>query len=419
MSSILRFLTAGSVDDGKSTLIGRLLYDSKSVFEDQLEAIEKSSERRGDGYTNLALLTDGLKAEREQGITIDVAYKYFSTPKRKFIIADTPGHVQYTRNMVTGASTASLGIILIDARKGVIEQTNRHSFLLSMLGISHLVVCVNKIDLVEFSEIRYTEICNQFSEFAKSLRFKEITFFPISALNGDNVVDLSENTKWYKGISLLQFLEEVEIHEEETHKGVRFPVQWVVRPMSEEYHDYRGYAGELRSGILSSGDSIQVFPSGNKGTIKSIDTFEGSIQQATEGKAITVRLNQEIDISRGDIISSIENPPRLEQEITAYVCWMDTKPIKQGTKLLLRHTTSMTKCSLLEIEYKINTSTLEKISGSDTLELNDIARVKIKTAKPLVFDDYSINRPMGAFILVDEGTNNTSGAGMIYEKELI
>ncbi|MDX1957761.1 MAG: GTP-binding protein [Leptospiraceae bacterium] len=419
MNSILRFLTAGSVDDGKSTLIGRLLFDSKSVYEDQLEAIERSSERRGDGYTNLALLTDGLKAEREQGITIDVAYKYFSTPKRKFIIADTPGHIQYTRNMVTGASTASLAIILIDARKGVIEQTKRHSFLLSLLGIEHLVVCINKIDLVEFSESVYNSICEDYKNFSKSLKMKSTSFFPISALDGDNVVDVSNKMKWYSGPSLLSFLEEVEIHEKEMHKGVRFPVQWVIRPMSEEHHDYRGYAGELKGGIVSVGDIIQVLPSGQKSTVFAIDCFAESLTNATEGKAITIRLTDEIDISRGDILCSIENQPEVENEFSTYLCWMDTKTVKVGTKFLLRQTTVMMKAVISEIEYKINTSTLEKIYGETELSLNDIARVKIKTAKPLVFDDYSVNRSMGSFILVDEGTNNTSAAGMIYKKEIL
>ncbi|MCB1176148.1 MAG: sulfate adenylyltransferase subunit CysN [Leptospiraceae bacterium] len=416
---MLRFLTAGSVDDGKSTLIGRLLYDSKSIFEDQLEAIEASSQRRGDTYTNLALLTDGLKAEREQGITIDVAYKYFATPKRKFIIADTPGHIQYTRNMVTGASTANLAIILVDARKGVVEQTMRHSFITALLGIPHLVLCVNKMDLVDFSKEIYENIHADFLKFVKKLNIKDVSVFPISALNGDNVVEKSKNLDWYTGSTLLSFLEEVHIEDDKNLEQPRFPVQWVIRPMSNEYHDYRGYAGSVASGIFKKGQDITIYPSGLKSKIKSIDTLEGELEEAFPPQSVTIRLEDELDISRGDIICGNENTPKLEQEITSYVCWMDTKPLNVGDKYMIQHNTSFIKCIVKEIHYKLNTNTLEKIENHETLELNDIARVTIKFAKPIVYDDYRKNRIMGSFIIINEGTNNTSGAGMIIEKEIV
>ncbi len=416
---MLRFLTAGSVDDGKSTLIGRLLYDSKSIFEDQLEAIEASSKRRGDSYTNLALLTDGLKAEREQGITIDVAYKYFATPKRKFIIADTPGHIQYTRNMVTGASTANLAIILVDARKGVVEQTMRHSFLVALLGIPHLVLCVNKMDLVEFQESVYEKIKSDFLAFTNKLKIKDSIVFPISALNGDNVVEPSESMPWYKGPTLLSFLENVHVEQDKNLEQPRFPVQWVIRPMSHEHHDYRGYAGAVVSGIFKKGDNVTIYPAGVKSKIKSIDTLDKELEEAFPPMSVTIRLEDEIDISRGDIICGEGEPPKLEQEITAYVCWMDTKPFKIGNKYLIQHNTSFLKCAIKEIEYKLNINNMEKVFDIDTLELNDIARVKLKFAKPLVYDDYRLNRSLGSFILIDEGTNNTSGAGMILEKEII
>ena len=415
---MLRFITAGSVDDGKSTLIGRLLFDSKSIFEDQLEAIQASSERRGDGYTNLALLTDGLKAEREQGITIDVAYKYFATPKRKFIIADTPGHIQYTRNMVTGASTADLALILIDARKGVIEQTLRHSFLTAMIGIPHLVICINKMDLVDFSETIYNDIQKHYFEFANRLNIPDVRFIPISALNGDNVVERSKSTPWYKGETLLELLENIQVFEDMNLKLPRFPVQWVIRPMSNEYHDYRGYAGSVASGIFKKGDRITVFPNGQKGTIKSIQTFEGEIEEAYPPLSVSILLNEELDISRGDIIAAGDLPVA-EQEFETYVCWMDTKPLNVNGKYLLQHTTASCKCVIKEILYKLDTNHLKRTDGGDTLELNEIARVVIKTSKPVVFDDYAVNRPMGSFIIIDEGTNNTSGAGIIRKKEIV
>ncbi|EMK11636.1 MULTISPECIES: sulfate adenylyltransferase subunit 1 [Leptospira] len=409
---LLRFITAGSVDDGKSTLIGRLLYDSKSIFEDQLEAIEKTA-RGNNGQINLALLTDGLKAEREQGITIDVAYKYFSTPKRKFIIADAPGHVQYTRNMVTGASNSNLAIILIDARKGVIEQTYRHSYIASMLRIPHLVVCVNKMDLVEFSQARYEEIKAEYLNFASRLDIKDIEFIPISALNGDNVVDKSENLSWYEGRTLLSHLEEVYIESDENIEDARFPVQYVIRPLSDEHHDYRGYAGQVRSGIFRKGDSITVLPSGFTSTIEAIDTYNLEVEEAFPPMSVTIRLKDEIDISRGDMIVQSANLPVVSQDLEANICWMDSKVLLSGNKYLLRQTTNAVKAIVKEIEFKIAPDTHEKQDASKGLTLNEIGKIKIRTAKPVCFDEYRTNRSTGSFILVDEGTNSTVGAGMI------
>ncbi|MBE8363511.1 sulfate adenylyltransferase subunit 1 [Leptospira borgpetersenii] len=409
---LLRFITAGSVDDGKSTLIGRLLYDSKSIFEDQLEAIEKTA-RGNNGQINLALLTDGLKAEREQGITIDVAYKYFSTPKRKFIIADAPGHVQYTRNMVTGASNSNLAIILIDARKGVIEQTYRHSYIASMLRIPHLVVCVNKMDLVEFSQTRYEEIKAEYLNFASRLDIKDIEFIPISALNGDNVVDKSENLSWYEGRTLLSHLEEVYIESDENIEDARFPVQYVIRPLSDEHHDYRGYAGQVRSGIFRKGDSITVLPSGFTSTIEAIDTYDLEVEEAFPPMSVTIRLKDEIDISRGDMIVQSGNLPIVSQDLEANICWMDSKVLLSGNKYLLRQTTNAVKAIVKEIEFKIAPDTHEKQDASKGLTLNEIGKIKIRTAKPVSFDEYRTNRSTGSFILVDEGTNSTVGAGMI------
>ncbi|ABJ77244.1 sulfate adenylyltransferase subunit 1 [Leptospira borgpetersenii] len=409
---LLRFITAGSVDDGKSTLIGRLLYDSKSIFKDQLEAIEKTA-RGNNGQINLALLTDGLKAEREQGITIDVAYKYFSTPKRKFIIADAPGHVQYTRNMVTGASNSNLAIILIDARKGVIEQTYRHSYIASMLRIPHLVVCVNKMDLVEFSQTRYEEIKAEYLNFASRLDIKDIEFIPISALNGDNVVDKSENLSWYEGRTLLSHLEEVYIESDENIEDARFPVQYVIRPLSDEHHDYRGYAGQVRSGIFRKGDSITVLPSGFTSTIEAIDTYGLEVEEAFPPMSVTIRLKDEIDISRGDMIVQSGNLPIVSQDLEANICWMDSKVLLSGNKYLLRQTTNAVKAIVKEIEFKIAPDTHEKQDASKGLTLNEIGKIKIRTAKPVSFDEYRTNRSTGSFILVDEGTNSTVGAGMI------
>ncbi len=416
---MLRFLTAGSVDDGKSTLIGRLLYDSKSIFEDQLQAIELSSKRRGDEYTNLALITDGLKAEREQGITIDVAYKYFATPKRKFIIADTPGHIQYTRNMVTGASTANLAIILLDARKEIVEQTKRHTFIVALLGIPHLVLCVNKMDLVNFSQEIFDKISEEYKTFASKLGIRDIHCFPISALHGDNVVERSQNTPWFSEGSLLEFLENVHVEEDRDLIHPRMPVQWVIRPMSQEFHDYRAYAGAIAGGVFKKGDEVIVLPSGLRSKIKSIDTYDGEIEEAFPPLSVALRLEDELDISRGDLICIEKNLPKVEQEITSYICWMDTKPIQEGARCILQHNTHVTKAIVKEIHYKLDINKLERTTNISSLELNDIARVTIKTARPLVYDDYTLNRSTGSFILIDEATNNTSGAGMILEKELV
>ncbi len=411
---LLRFTTAGSVDDGKSTLIGRLLYDSKSIFEDQLEAVEESSRKRGDDYVNLALLTDGLKAEREQGITIDVAYRYFATPKRKFIIADTPGHIQYTRNMVTGASTANLAIILIDARKGVIEQTKRHSFIANLLRIQHVVVCINKMDLVDYSEETYNQIVAEYQSLASRLgNIVEITFIPISALNGDNVVDKSTNMPWYQGPSLLYHLEHVYIGGEENHVDARFPVQWVVRPMSDEWHDFRGYAGRVAGGVFKPGDKITVLPSGFQSKIKAIHSADGELAEAFAPQSVTITLNDEIDISRGDMIVKENNQPTASQDIDAMICWFSQKPMPPKAKLILRHTTNETKAIVQEVKYHVDINTLHKVEGVDSFSMNDIGRITLRTAAPLIFDSYSRNRSTGSFILIDPGTNETVGAGMI------
>ena len=411
---LLRFSTAGSVDDGKSTLIGRLLYDSKSIFEDQLEAMEESSRRRGDENVNLALLTDGLKAEREQGITIDVAYRYFATPKRKFIIADTPGHTQYTRNMVTGASTANLAIILIDARKGVIEQTKRHSFIANLLRIQHLVVAVNKMDLVDYSEEIYNKIVADFRDFASRLdNIVEITDIPISALNGDNVVDKSEHMPWYQGPTFLYHLEHVYVGGEENHVDARFPVQWVIRPMSDEWHDFRGYAGRVAGGVFKPGDEVTVLPSGFKSRIKGIHTPSGDINEAFAPQSICLTLTDEIDISRGDTLVKSNNPPEVSQDIEAMICWFSSKPMPPRAKLVLRHTTQETKAIIQEVKYHVDINTLHKIEGMDSFQMNDIGRITLRTAVPLIHDSYRRNRSTGSFILIDPGTNETVAAGMI------
>ncbi len=411
---LLRFTTAGSVDDGKSTLIGRLLYDSKSIFEDQLEAMEESSRRRGDENVNLALLTDGLKAEREQGITIDVAYRYFATPKRKFIIADTPGHIQYTRNMVTGASTANLAIILIDARKGVIEQTKRHSFIANLLRIQHLVVAVNKMDLVDYSEEVFNNIVADYREFASRLdNIVDITAIPISALNGDNVVDKSENMPWYEGSTFLYHLENVYVGGEENHVDARFPVQWVIRPMSDEWHDFRGYAGRVAGGVFKPGDEITVLPSGFRTHVKSISTEAGELEEAFAPQSICMTLTDEIDISRGDTLVKSNNPPRVEQDIEAMLCWFSSKPMPPHAKLVLRHTTLETKAIIQEVKYQVDVNTLHKIEGVDSLSMNDIGKISLRTAVPLIHDSYRRNRSTGSFILIDPGTNETVAAGMI------
>ena len=410
---LLRFTTAGSVDDGKSTLIGRLLYDSKSIFEDQYEAIKATSEKRGEEYVNLALLTDGLRAEREQGITIDVAYRYFATPKRKFIIADTPGHIQYTRNMVTGASTANVAIILIDARKGVIEQTMRHAYIASLLKIPHVIVCVNKMDLVEYSETVFEKIRKDFEAFSSKLETIDMRFIPISALKGDNVVDRSTVMNWYQGPTLLFLLENIHIASDINHSDARFPVQYVVRPMSTEYHDYRGYAGRVAGGVLKKGDAITVLPNGFTSTIRSIELFDKKVDEAFAPMSVTITLDDEIDISRGDMIVQNENKPESTQDLEVMICWLNEKNLQLNGKYMLKHTTRDVRCIVKEIQYKMNISTLEKIETDKNVGLNDIARIKLRTTAPLFTDKYDRNRITGSLILIDEATNVTLGAGMI------
>jgi len=411
---LLRFTTAGSVDDGKSTLIGRLLYDSKSIFEDQYEAIKATSEKRGEEYVNLALLTDGLRAEREQGITIDVAYRYFATPKRKFIIADTPGHIQYTRNMVTGASTANVALILIDARKGVIEQTMRHTFIASLLKIPHVIVCVNKMDLVDFNEETFNAIKKDYEAFAAKLDPIDVKFIPISALRGDNVVDASTNMPWYKGTTLLSLLENIEITNDENLNDARFPVQYVIRPMSNEYHDYRGYAGRITGGTFKKGDPITVMPSGLTSKIKSIDIGDGaSLDEAFAPMSVTLTLENEIDISRGDMIVKSDNKTEATQDVDVMICWLNEKPLQANGKYALKHTSKDVRAVVKDIQYKVNINTLEKIEGDKAIGLNDIAKISLKTTAPLSIDKYNKNRYTGSVILIDEATNVTVGAGMI------
>jgi sulfate adenylyltransferase subunit 1 len=411
---LLRFTTAGSVDDGKSTLIGRLLYDSKSIFEDQWDAIEQSSKQRGDENVNLALLTDGLRAEREQGITIDVAYRYFATPKRKFIIADTPGHIQYTRNMVTGASTANLAIILIDARNGVIEQTCRHSFIASLLQIQHIIVCVNKMDLVDWSEDRYNEIVADYKEFASRLEVPHVDFIPVSALLGDNVVERSANMDWYLGSPLLYTLETMYIGNEHNHVDARFPVQWVIRPHSDEWHDFRGYAGRVAGGVFKPGDEVTVMPSGFQSRIKGIHDIHGDVPEAFAPMSVTVTLEDEIDISRGDMIVKQNNPPQSSQQIEAMICWFSSEAnLQERGRYTLRHTTNDVKCLVKELKYKMDINTLHKLKDDREVRLNDIARISLQTSAPLHYDRYRRNRATGSFILIDERTNNTVAAGMI------
>jgi sulfate adenylyltransferase subunit 1 len=410
---LLRFTTAGSVDDGKSTLIGRLLYDSKSIFDDQMEAIEESSKRKGDEYTNLALLTDGLSAEREQGITIDVAYRYFSTPNRKFIIADTPGHVQYTRNMVTGASTANLAIILVDARNGVIEQTCRHSFIASLLQIKHIVLCVNKMDLVDYSEERFHEIREEFKTFSSKLDVPDIHYIPISALYGDNVVEKSDNMPWYGGSTLLYTLENVQVDSDYNHVDSRFPVQWVTRPQSTEYPDYRGYAGRIAGGVFKPGDEIIALPSGFTSKIKEIHSFEQEEEEAYQPMSVTMTLEDDIDISRGDMIAKPDNQPNVGQDIDLMVCWLNKEPLQPNGKYAIKHTTKEARCIVKEVKYKVNINTLHRVEGDKEIGLNDIGRIKIRTTEPLFYDSYKRNRTTGSIILIDEFTNETVGAGMI------
>ena len=410
---LLRFTTAGSVDDGKSTLIGRLLYDSKSIFEDQLDQVKQTSERRGATEVDLALLTDGLKDEREQGITIDVAYRYFATPKRKFIIADTPGHIQYTRNMVTGASTANAALILIDARNGVVEQTCRHSIIASLLQIPHIIVCINKMDLVDYSEERYEEIKKDFEDFSSKLDVKDVRFIPISALKGDNVVNRSNEMSWYEGSTLLYTLENIHIGSDHNHIDCRFPVQTVIRPQTDEFHDYRGYAGRIAGGIFKSGDEVIVLPSGFTSKVKSIDTYDGQVDEAFAPMSVTITLEDDIDISRGDMIVRANNQPEPKQDIEVMLCWLNNKgPIPRG-KYTVRHTSSDAKAMIKDIRYKLDINTLHRNEDDKSISANDICRATLRTTKPLLVDSYRKNRITGSLILVDEGTNETVAAGMI------
>lgn len=411
---LLRFTTAGSVDDGKSTLIGRLLYDSKSIFEDQLEAVEAASKSRGNEEVNLALLTDGLRAEREQGITIDVAYRYFATPKRKFIIADTPGHIQYTRNMVTGASTADLSIILIDARHGVLEQTVRHSYISSLLGIPHILVAINKMDLVDFSKDVYDKIVADYKKMSEALDIKNVVFIPISAKDGDNVVNKSDKTSWYEGPTLLNYLETVPVGHKTVSNFFRFPVQYVIRPISSQFPDYRGYAGRVSGGIIRPGDKIRVLPSGTESTVKSIDFVEEHLEEAYAPMSVTLTLNDDIDISRGDtLVKADEKQPSIEQDITLDVCWFNERPAAVRNKYVIRQATFETQGLIRSINYRRNINTLEKEEGVSELKMNDIAEITIHTANPLVFDKYTENKVTGSLIFIDPDTNETVGAGLI------
>ena len=413
---LLRFATAGSVDDGKSTLIGRLLFDSKAIFQDQLAAVEATSRSRGDEYTNLALLTDGLRAEREQGITIDVAYRYFATPRRKFIIADTPGHIQYTRNMVTGASMADLALILVDARKGLVEQSRRHAFLCSLLRVPHMVLCVNKMDLVDYSQEVFEKIADEFSCFAMKLEAPDLTTIPISALHGDNIVSRSANTPWYDGPSLLHHLEHVHIASDRNLVDVRFPVQFVIRPQSTQVTDYRGYAGQVASGVLKPGDEVMVLPSGFTTRIAAIDTADGPVEEAYPPMSVTVRLEDELDVSRGDLICRPHNQPAVAQDIEAMLCWMDeTRPMTVGGKYAIKHTTRAARAVVRQLHYRLDVNTLHRDESADGLRLNEIGRVRLRTTVPLLADVYRRNRTTGGFIVIDETTNRTVGAGMIVE----
>ena len=413
-SSLLRFTTAGSVDDGKSTLIGRLLYDSKSIFEDQLLAVEESSKRRGDEHVNLALLTDGLRAEREQGITIDVAYRYFATPKRKFIIADTPGHIQYTRNMVTGASTADLAIVLVDARHGVVEQTRRHAFIASLLRIEQIVLAVNKMDLMGFSQTVYDKIVSDFTELAKGLANPvKFTAIPLSALNGDNVVEKSDATPWYSGPALLEHLETVQVHAGENHVAARFPVQWVIRPQSDDYHDFRGFAGRMASGSFKVGDEVLALPAGMKSRITKIHTSEGGKTETTPLLSYAITLADEIDISRGDLLAKPDDAPQQNNHVDAMICWFTEKKLKPRTRFHVRHMTNDVRANVTDLLYKVDVTTYERTQGHTDFGLNDIGCIRLKFATPIYFDSYSQNRITGSFVLVDEMTNSTVAAGMI------
>jgi bifunctional enzyme CysN/CysC len=413
MMEMLRFATAGSVDDGKSTLIGRLLLETKQIFEDQLEAVERTSRDKGFDYTNLALLTDGLRAEREQGITIDVAYRYFATPRRKFIIADTPGHVQYTRNMVTGASTADLALVLIDARKGVLEQSRRHAVIASLLQVKHLVLCVNKMDLVDFDEERYDEICAEFTEFAAKLDIDDLTFIPISALMGDNVVQHSLNTPWYEGPTLLHHLEHVYIGSDRNLIDARFPVQYVIRPMSHEHHDYRGYAGEVASGTFRPGDEIVVLPTGFTTTIAGIDEFGGPITEAFPPMSVSIRLADNLDVSRGDMLCRPNNMPTVTQDVDAMVCWFSERPLRPGATYSIKQTTRTARVRVQQVNYRLDVNELHRDEEHGALAMNDVGRIGLRAAVPLFVDEYRRNRRTGSFILIDESNFETVGAGMV------
>ncbi len=413
---MLRFATAGSVDDGKSTLIGRLLYDSKSIFEDQYEAVERASLDKGDDYVNLALLTDGLRAEREQGITIDVAYRYFATPRRKFVIADTPGHLQYTRNMVTGASTADLAIVLVDARKGLVEQSRRHAFLVSLLRVPHLVLAVNKMDLVGYSQDVYEEIHAEFTRFATKLDISDLTVIPVSALKGDNVVTRSAAMPWYQGSSLLHHLENVHVASDRNLIDTRFPVQYVIRPQSEHHPDYRGYAGQVAGGMLKPGDDVVVMPSGFTSRIASIETMDGPVERAFPPMSVTVRLETDVDVSRGDMLCRPNNAPAATQDIDAMVCWMAEGPRKPGQKLAVKQTTRTARALVKGLRYRLDVNSLHRDEGAEELRLNEIGRVQLRTTLPLLVDPYSRNRTTGGFVLIDEATNRTVGAGMITDR---
>lgn len=410
---LLRFATAGSVDDGKSTLIGRLLLDSKAIFEDQLEAVEATSEAKGYDYTDLALLTDGLRSEREQGITIDVAYRYFATPNRKFIIADTPGHVQYTRNMVTGASTADLGLVLVDARQGLTEQSRRHAVILSLLRVPHLVLAVNKMDLVDFDQAVYDKIYAEFTQFATKLNVPDLEVIPISALQGDNVVTRSENMPWYSGPTLMHHLEHVHVASDRDLIDARFPVQYVIRPKSDEFHDYRGYAGQVAGGVLKPGDEVVVLPSGMTSKISKIDLFDQEITEAFPPMSVTVHLEDDVDVSRGDMIARVKNAPTPSQDIDAMVCWMTNAPLQPRQKLAIKHTTRTGRALVKDIQYRLDVNTLHRDQETKELGVNEIGRVTLRTTVPLLADPYSKNRTTGSFILIDEATGVTVGAGMI------
>jgi sulfate adenylyltransferase large subunit len=412
-AELVRLATAGSVDDGKSTLIGRLLYDTKQILADQLQHIEETSKRRGDGYVNLALLTDGLRAEREQGITIDVAYRSFVTPRRRFQLADAPGHVQYTRNMVTGASTADVAIILVDARKGVIEQTRRHSYIASILGIRHVVVAVNKMDLAGFSEERFREIEQELRETSERLGLRDVQVIPMSALRGDNVVEAGEGMPWYDGPTLLEYLESVEIAGDRDLDRKRFPVQWVIRPISDEHHDYRGYAGQVAGGVWRAGDDVLVLPSGRRSSVASVETADGQLDAAVPGMSVTIRLADDLDVSRGDLLAGPEHPPTVARELEATLCWMAEKPLEPRTRIAIKHTSRTVRAIVDELVSVVDIHTLEDRPSPGRLELNDIARVRLRLSEPLAVDPYDENRATGAFILIDEATNDTVAAGMI------